>query len=57
MYLRSSYLQYGWTPLYVAALYGFDQVVEILVTAGADVNFVNKVSYLQCSEAKLTLRV
>ena len=38
-------VQWGETPIYVASLYGHDKVVEVLLTAGADVNLPNKVSY------------
>ena len=38
------FLQSGNTPLHLAILWGYDKIAEILTTAGADVNFVNKVS-------------
>ena len=38
-------LQYGWTPLYLASERGYDRVVEVLIAAGADVNFADIVSY------------
>ena len=31
------YLQGGWTPLHLACIYGHEKIVEMLVTAGADV--------------------
>ena len=38
-------VQLGETPLIQASLGGHEKVVEVLLTAGADVNFVDKVSY------------
>ena len=38
-------LQYGRTPLLGASSSGCDRVVELLIAAGADVNFVDMVSY------------
>ena len=38
-------LQYGETPLFMASSGGHDRVVEVLIAAGANVNFVNGVSY------------
>ena len=38
-------VQAGRTPIYLASLCGYDKVVEVLLTAGADVNLPNKVSY------------
>ena len=38
-------LQWGNTPLYVPSYMGHDKVVEVLIAAGADVNFANEVSY------------
>ena len=38
-------LQYGCTPLHLASMRGYDIVVEILIAAGANVNFVDRVSY------------
>ena len=39
-------LQSGRTPLHEALQYSNDEVVEILVKAGADVNIVDEVSYI-----------
>jgi ankyrin repeat protein len=36
-------LQFGDTPLFIAAGSGYDKVVEVLVQASADVNAANKV--------------
>ena len=38
-------VQWVWTPLFEASRCGYDKVVEVLLTAGADVNFGNEVSY------------
>ena len=38
-------VQWGETPLYRASESGHYEVVEVLITAGADVNLANKVSY------------
>ena len=38
-------LQFGWTPLYHVSMRGYDRVVEVLIAAGADVNFADRVSY------------
>ena len=35
-------IQFGGTPLYVASREGHHQVVEVLIKAGADVNFIDK---------------
>ena len=40
------YMYVVWdAPLYGAIFNGYDKIVEVLRTAGADVNFVDKVSY------------
>ena len=39
------YLQDGCTPLYVASAKGFNDVVESLIAANANVNCICKVSY------------
>ena len=39
-----SSLQYGWSSLMEACIYGHAEVVRILVSAGAHVNDQNKVS-------------
>ena len=33
------------TPLYVASKHGHNQIVELLIAAGANVNIVSEVSY------------
>ena len=38
-------LQWGKTPLYVASEHGHVKVVELLITVGANVNIVTKVSH------------
>ena len=38
-------LQWRKTPLYVASENGHDKVVELLITAGANVNIVYEVSH------------
>ena len=38
------FLQYGGTPIYLASRYGHVQVVEKLISSGADVNVVDEVS-------------
>ena len=38
-------LQDGRTSLYFASKRGHDRVVEVLIAAGADVNFADRVSY------------
>ena len=41
-----SYLQnYGWSPLYAAADMGYDSVVALLLSNGADVNQTDKNGY------------
>ena len=37
-------IQAGWTALHVASAYGRDEVVKILLQAGADPNIQNSVS-------------
>ena len=37
-------LQWGETPLYVASEHGHYKVVELLITAGANVNIITEVS-------------
>ena len=37
--------QWEMTPLYVASEEDHNKTVKVLATAGADVNFANKVSY------------
>jgi len=43
-YMMYYYLQYGYTPIHLASNDGHVQVVEKLISSGADVNVVNKVS-------------
>ena len=38
-------VQSGWTPLIQGSWDGCEKVVEVLLTAGADVNFGDEVSY------------
>ena len=38
------FLQHGYTPIHLALRYGHVQVVEKLISSGADLNVVNKVS-------------
>ena len=38
------FLQYGDTPIHLASMYGHVEVIEKLISSGADVNVVDKVS-------------
>ena len=50
-------LQDGWTPLLVASMRGHDRIVELLIAAGADVNFADKVSCYQHTVASGLLTI
>jgi len=43
-YMICYFLQYGDTPIHLASRYGHVELVEKLISSGADVNVVNKVS-------------
>ena len=43
-YMICCFLQYGYTPIHLALRHGYVQVVEKLISSGANVNVVDKVS-------------
>ena len=48
-------LQNDHTPLHCAAYYGYGEVVDTLVNAGATVDIINKVSYVEQSSTNMYL--
>ena len=48
-------LQDGRTPLHCAAIKGHDEVVDTLVNAGATVDAIDKVSYVEQSSTNMYL--